>query len=184
NLASKLTESLKSKTSDSDVPQLVNENFEEIAKRDDIPEIQADKLPDLRMCFFFYMPDFFFFFENYKQYIFNLNICIADDKKKKDTAAKLLILCEQQHVLSGWPEPGVEDEDKKTLLKQVLELNREYPGGLIARELLEESAKGINPFQGYVPEIPDGEVVKFNSERFHSLEQRGLQEVFTLTNIF
>ncbi|ETO24198.1 hypothetical protein RFI_12956, partial [Reticulomyxa filosa] len=92
-------------------------------------------------------------------------------------AAKVLIQCEQQHVMNEWPSPGRDDEDKKKLLKQVLQLNREYPGGLKnyherARKLLEDSAKGINPYEGYVPFVPKGEAIEFNSEQFHFFEKK------------
>lgn len=33
---------------------------------------------------------------------------------------------------------------------------------------------GTNPFEGYTPEVPDGEKLDFGSERFQEFEQQGI----------
>ncbi|CAM9758369.1 unnamed protein product, partial [Choristocarpus tenellus] len=46
-----------------------------------------------------------------------------------------------------------------------------------ARRLLKESAEGVNPFEGFTPEIPDGEVLEFGTKEFEAMEEAGLEAV-------
>ena len=54
----------------------------------------------------------------------------------------------QAHLFSGWPEPGEADEDKLRLVKQLVQLDSSYAGGLLkyisnAKQLLKESKEGV-----------------------------------------
>ncbi|XP_078428559.1 UDP-sugar pyrophosphorylase [Wolffia australiana] len=96
--------------------------------------------------------------------------------------AKLLLSEGQSHLFSHWSDPGVEDERKINLFEQVARLNRSYPGGLAAyirnaRRLLADSKSGANPFDGFTPSVPSGEVLTFGDDNFMNLEEIGLKEV-------
>ncbi|KAJ6938079.1 UDP-sugar pyrophosphorylase [Populus alba x Populus x berolinensis] len=70
--------------------------------------------------------------------------------------AKMLVEEGQSHLFEHWPEPGVDDDEKKAFFDQVTRLNSSYPGGLAsyiktARELLADSRAGKNPFDGFTP---------------------------------
>ncbi|CAK9160368.1 unnamed protein product [Ilex paraguariensis] len=70
--------------------------------------------------------------------------------------AKMLIEMGQSHLFEEWPEPGVDDDEKRAFFDQLARLNVSYPGGLVsyirtARELLADSKAGKNPFDGFTP---------------------------------
>uniref|UniRef100_A0A2P2K6F1 UTP-monosaccharide-1-phosphate uridylyltransferase n=2 Tax=Rhizophora mucronata TaxID=61149 RepID=A0A2P2K6F1_RHIMU len=95
--------------------------------------------------------------------------------------AKMLVEMEQTHLFKHWPEPGVEDADKKAFFDQVARLNSSYPGGLVsyvktARELLADSRAGKNPFDGFTPSVPNGENLTYGDESFIQYEETGVRE--------
>ncbi|CAN0177881.1 unnamed protein product, partial [Discosporangium mesarthrocarpum] len=103
------------------------------------------------------------------------------DADQARIAAALLDLG-QDHLFDSWPGPGIGDEDKRRLMDQALELDAKYPGGIAtyvtkARRLLKEAADGVNPFEGFVPKIPDGEVLTFGTPEFDAMEEAGLEAV-------
>eukprot|EP00953_Heterococcus_sp_UTEX-ZZ885_P032058 16769-Heterococcus_DN1.PRE.2 len=70
-----------------------------------------------------------------------LHVCMHDDRLQED-----------------WPAAGEDDDKKKGLLAQAKQCDEKYPGGLTAyitkaRKLLKDSAEGVNPFDGYTPEL-------------------------------
>ena len=70
-----------------------------------------------------------------------------------------LLSLDQQHLFEDWPPAGEADAEKKQLMEQLESLDGSYPGGLStyitkARDLLEASARGDNPFEGFVPSVP------------------------------
>ncbi|GKY97217.1 hypothetical protein MPSEU_000680100 [Mayamaea pseudoterrestris] len=99
------------------------------------------------------------------------------DKNNNDQA--------QRHVYGDWPLAGTDDEGKRRLAEQLADLDAAYPGGLKAylskaKTLLKESADGINPFDEYTAEIPNGEYLCYeNSHKatmpFREAEQVGLE---------
>ncbi|KAK6939932.1 UDPGP family [Dillenia turbinata] len=96
--------------------------------------------------------------------------------------AKMLLEMGQSHLFQHWPEPGVDDDEKKSFFDQVARLNANYPGGLVsyiknARELLADSKEGKNPFDGFTPSVPTGEVLTFGDDNFMKFEETGIQEV-------
>ncbi|GMN45511.1 hypothetical protein TIFTF001_014701 [Ficus carica] len=96
--------------------------------------------------------------------------------------AKKLLELGQSHLFEHWAEPGVEDEEKKAFFNQVTRLNSSYPGGLesyikTARELLADSKAGKNPFEGFTPSVPTGEVLTYGDEDFVKFEEMGVKEV-------
>lgn len=95
--------------------------------------------------------------------------------------AKMLLESGQTHLFEHWPEPGVEDEEKKAFFDQVDRLNSSYPGGLTsyiksARELLADSKAGKNPFDGFTPSVPEGDVLTYGDDNFTNFEDTGVRE--------
>lgn len=93
--------------------------------------------------------------------------------------AELLVSLGQESIFESW-SPGDNDAAAKAaFFEQVRALNDAYPGGLEAyvskaRELLEASAKGENPFEGFTPLVPEGEALEYGTEQFEALEAEGL----------
>ena len=86
---------------------------------------------------------------------------------------------DQAHIFSSWPPLGQEDDNKRRMLKHLLHLNASYAGGLPsyivnARRLLHDSKQGVNPFDGCVPSVPEGESLDFGSQRFRELERKAI----------
>ncbi|KAG2663295.1 hypothetical protein I3760_16G022100 [Carya illinoinensis] len=95
--------------------------------------------------------------------------------------AKVLLEMGQSHLFEHWADPGVDDEEKKGFFDQVDRLNSSYPGGLAsyvksARQLLADSQAGKNPFDGFTPSVPKGEVLTFGDEDFINFEEAGIRE--------
>ncbi|XP_039120269.1 UDP-sugar pyrophosphorylase [Dioscorea cayenensis subsp. rotundata] len=95
--------------------------------------------------------------------------------------AKMLLREEQSHLFLHWPEPGVDDDKKRDFFEQVSRLNSSYPGGLIAyiqnsRKLLADSKAGKNPYDGFTPSVPSGEILTFGDDNFNMLEEAGVKE--------
>jgi len=85
----------------------------------------------------------------------------------------------QTHLFADWPSPGSDDAGKKRLGEQLAKTSAAYAGGLAAyvtkaRALLEASARGDNPFEGFAPSVPDGEILDFGSAAFRAMEAEGL----------
>ncbi|KAG5525128.1 hypothetical protein RHGRI_031715 [Rhododendron griersonianum] len=95
---------------------------------------------------------------------------------------KMLLEMGQSHLFEHWPEPGVDDEQKRAFFDQVARLNSSYPGGLAsyintARELLADSKAGKNPFDGFTPSVPSGESLTFGDNSFVQFEETGVREM-------
>ncbi|XP_042408018.1 UDP-sugar pyrophosphorylase-like [Zingiber officinale] len=95
--------------------------------------------------------------------------------------AKMLLLEGQKHLFEHWPEPGVDDGKKKDFFEQVARLNSSYPGGLSsyiqnAKRLLADSKVGKNPYDGFTPSVPSGQVLTFGDADFIRLEEAGIKE--------
>ncbi|KAK6132254.1 hypothetical protein DH2020_034002 [Rehmannia glutinosa] len=95
--------------------------------------------------------------------------------------AKMLLEMNQSHLFEHWPEPGVEDDEKREFFDQVARLHASYPGGLAsyiktARELLADSKAGKNPYDGFTPSVPSGETLTFGDDNFIQYEEAGVRE--------
>ncbi|XP_022768068.1 UDP-sugar pyrophosphorylase-like isoform X4 [Durio zibethinus] len=107
----------------------------------------------------------------------NLHLLPADQIE----LAKMLSEMGQSHLFQHWAEPGVEDDQKKAFFAQVAKLNSSYPGGLAsyiqtARELLADSKTGKNPYDGFTPSVPTGEILSFGDDNFINFEEAGVKE--------
>ncbi|CAN6173475.1 unnamed protein product [Urochloa humidicola] len=107
----------------------------------------------------------------------NLRLLAPDEAE----LAKMLLNEGQMHLFEHWSEPGVDDDKKKAFFDQVRRLNSSYPGGLAsyiqnAKKLLADSKAGKNPYDGFTPSVPSGEVLTFGDDNFVSLEAAGVKE--------
>lgn len=107
----------------------------------------------------------------------NLHLLAPDEVE----LAKMLLNEDQIHLFEHWPEPGVDDDKKRGFFDQVRRLNSSYPGGLVsyiqnAKKLLADSKAGKNPYDGFTPSVPSGEVLNFGDDNFVSLEAAGIKE--------
>ncbi|GMP79552.1 hypothetical protein CsSME_00035042 [Camellia sinensis var. sinensis] len=96
--------------------------------------------------------------------------------------AKMLLEMGQSHLFEHWPEPGIEDDEKRAFFDQVAKLDASYPGGLVsyiktARKLLADSKAGRNPFDGFTPSVPSGESLTFGNDNFVQFEETGIREM-------
>lgn len=86
----------------------------------------------------------------------------------------------EQGLFSQWDVPGNNDGNKRAFLDQLIELDKNYSGGLVAykgnvRTLLENSKKAVNPFEGFSPSVPSGDDLTLRGERFEEMSQNGLK---------
>ncbi|KAJ4950375.1 hypothetical protein NE237_027207 [Protea cynaroides] len=95
--------------------------------------------------------------------------------------AKMLLDMGQTHLFEHWPEAGNDDKEKKGFFDQVARLNASYPNGLSvyiqnARRLLADSKAGKNPFDGFTPSVPSGEILTYGDDNFVNFEEAGVRE--------
>ncbi|CAN6268294.1 unnamed protein product [Urochloa humidicola] len=107
----------------------------------------------------------------------NLRLLAPDEAE----LAKMLLNEGQMHLFEHWPEPGADDDKKKGFFDQVRRLDSSYPGGLAsyiqnAKKLLADSKAGKNPYDGFTPSVPSGEILTFGDDNFVSLEAAGVKE--------
>mmetsp|Transcript_1188 Transcript_1188/g.2519 ORF Transcript_1188/g.2519 Transcript_1188/m.2519 type:complete len:727 (+) Transcript_1188:114-2294(+) len=84
----------------------------------------------------------------------------------------------QKHVYGDWPEAGVEDAEKRVLAEQIADLDGSYPGGLPAylskaKDLLQESADGTNPFAEFEASVPEGESLSYEDPHANDAPEGG-----------
>lgn len=88
----------------------------------------------------------------------------------------------QTHLFEHWPALGNADVDKQRQVQQLTKLHALYPGGLAtyinnARKLLHDSRLGVNPYDGYTPEVPHGLRLATESAEFLDKESIGMQHM-------
>eukprot|EP00468_Gymnochlora_sp_CCMP2014_P009065 CAMPEP_0167763760 /NCGR_PEP_ID=MMETSP0110_2-20121227/13587_1 /TAXON_ID=629695 /ORGANISM="Gymnochlora sp., Strain CCMP2014" /LENGTH=611 /DNA_ID=CAMNT_0007650951 /DNA_START=239 /DNA_END=2074 /DNA_ORIENTATION=+ len=92
-----------------------------------------------------------------------------------------LVALGQNHIFEQWPAPGTDDDKKEEMMKQLEDLDKKTPGGLIdyikrSTDLLEKAQKGGNNLKGFVPSVPTGERLKVGDEKFRDMEITGMTE--------
>lgn len=105
---------------------------------------------------------------------------MSDDVQDRALIQDLLD-ANQGHIFKAWGTGRDRVEEKKALVSQLHHLNDNYSGGLLqyvknAKILLEESRKGSNPLDGYVPKVPSGERLDFGGDAFRHFEKKGVSE--------
>jgi len=90
----------------------------------------------------------------------------------------------QGHLFEDWDvaAEGAKSAAYDALTRHLVKLDGVYPGGLRAyvtnaRTLLAQSAKGLNPFEGWVPSVPKGDRLEFDTDAFTAAEARGMEEI-------
>jgi len=92
---------------------------------------------------------------------------------------KQLVEHGQAHVFERWHEPGEQDDKKIAMMEQLETLDKAYPGGIVeylerSKSLLEEAQSGINTMSGFTPSVPTGERLEPGSDRYLTMESKGL----------
>ena len=103
-----------------------------------------------------------------------------------DQRSLVMTLCNapynQTHLFASWDDAtaNITKKRKMALIAQLEEMDATYPtGGLPgyidnARVLLEKSRRGENPLEGWRPEVPRGEAFEVGTDRWASVEKKGL----------
>lgn len=99
----------------------------------------------------------------------------SDEEKKM---IELLIELGQDHVANI----SKTMESRKKVLEQCINMESYYPGGIKAyitgaKSYLEASARGENPYKGFVPSVPSGETLTAFTDEFNAAEKKGLEEI-------
>ncbi|MEK7307601.1 MAG: UTP--glucose-1-phosphate uridylyltransferase, partial [Nitrospirota bacterium] len=122
--------------------------------------------------------------ENYhrrvEEIISKLNLSKKESSFEHLSIINTLLELGQIHLFEGWDALGVNDEAKVSFLDQLIKMDADYPGGLAAYrangiKLLEASAKEENPFDGYIPKVPQGVELTTDHEQLLELQSKGLE---------
>ena len=108
------------------------------------------------------------------------NMQILSDEEK--SLVGLMLDLGQAHVFEAWDRIGVNDDKKHVMMSQIQRLEKGYPGGIRgyldnARNLLEGAKAGVNPFEGWRPEVPAGVDLTPNSWAWNRIESTGMAEI-------
>lgn len=116
---------------------------------------------------------------------------IPDDIEKKlscltasqKALVKKLYELGQSHLFEKWGSDETTDKIRKGLASQLEALDKAYQDGGLegyiknARKLLEDSAKGVNPLDGWEPSVPQGETFELGTPEYSEAEQNGMNEL-------
>ena len=92
----------------------------------------------------------------------------------------------QSHLFENFVEDTVGPAIKRKLAQQLVSLDKDYSdGGLLgyisnAQKLLENSRKGVNPLEGWVPSVPQGESLELGTSQYDTLEADGMKDLGTV----
>ena len=111
----------------------------------------------------------------------NALLSSVDFDENDKIAIKLLMDINQTFIFKKWSINNISNIDKKKLFKQIIQLNSEYPNGLKAyylngKQLLMNSFKGVNPYDGWIPNIPSGVRLNFGTKEYFEYEMLGKKE--------
>jgi UDP-sugar pyrophosphorylase len=99
--------------------------------------------------------------------------------------ASMLVEIGQEHLFASWSPPGENDDQKHTFFQQVKALHGSYmpqQGGLRAyvsnaQKLLADSKNGVNPLDGWSPEVPKGISITPITDDFAAYDEMGTKDV-------
>ena len=86
----------------------------------------------------------------------------------------------QSHLFVAFTK-GSSPAVRRQLASQLESLDKDYPdGGLLgyitnAKRLLEDSRKGVNPLEGWVPSVPKGETFELGTKEYAETEEIGMK---------
>jgi len=97
-------------------------------------------------------------------------------------AVAVLEDCGHQQELIDLLKSQEDQAKQETMAKQIIKLNEVTPTGMKSylergRKLLEESMKGVNPFDKYKPEVPTGVYLKPGEAQMDEFEAEGLKQL-------
>lgn len=101
---------------------------------------------------------------------------------RKELLIKLKQAAGQAHLFTAFTSSASKN-DRCRLAKQLESLDKAYSdGGLIgyiqnAKKLLENSAKGVNPLEGWTPHVPTGETFELGTSEYDETERIGMTEL-------
>ena len=96
--------------------------------------------------------------------------------------ARLYVEGEQCHLFDGYTS-AVSPSVRRQFAQQLELLDTSYAdGGLVgyvqnAKQLLENSRKGINPLEGWTPNVPDGTMFKLGTDPWKKAERDGAPQL-------
>jgi UDP-sugar pyrophosphorylase len=112
------------------------------------------------------------------------NAALLDEEERG--LCQLLLDNGQEHLFAHWDPIGTNDQLKHQFFQQIKQLHESYlpnQGGLVAyirnaRKLLDDSMRGVNPLEGWVPSIPSvGVSIEPVSEEYESYDRIGVREI-------
>jgi UDP-sugar pyrophosphorylase len=101
---------------------------------------------------------------------------------QQELIKKLYVDMKQIHLFDGF-NGQIPPTVRRMYGQQLEELDAAYQdGGLVgyitnARKLLDDSRRGANPYLGWTPTIPAGEMYKIGSDQWKKAESHGMQEL-------
>lgn len=87
----------------------------------------------------------------------------------------------QSHIFQAWETAT--DAAKLASMEQLERMDKAYPSGGLkgyvqnARDLLEKSRQGVNPLEGWKPEVPQGESVDVGTDEYVKFEKIGIESL-------
>lgn len=86
----------------------------------------------------------------------------------------------QSHLFKDFHQASL--GSRKALASQLEALDESYPIGILgyttkAKELLEDSRKGVNPLDGWTPSVPKGEAFELGTTEYQETEAIGMKEL-------
>ncbi|MEI7999219.1 MAG: UTP--glucose-1-phosphate uridylyltransferase, partial [Candidatus Omnitrophota bacterium] len=101
---------------------------------------------------------------------------VVDEEQSR--ILRVLAKIGEQGLLSDWPAPGTNDDQKRALLEQLSLKDQELQGGLegykeLVRNLL-KNAKDLDPTEGYTAQVPQGKVFDGINQDYLDYTDRGI----------
>ena len=89
--------------------------------------------------------------------------------------------CGQSHLFEGWG--SLSPKERQEIATKIEQLDKAYNNGGLAgyinnaKKLLENSKNGVNPLDGWAPNIPEGEAFELGTDKYKTTEEKGLTEL-------
>ena len=100
-------------------------------------------------------------------------------KKPQQELCKKLYSMGQEHLFKDFPSAS--PADRRQFASQLENLDNAYPDGGLegyiknARQLLDQSRKGVNPLEGWEPSVPEGERFELGTKEYEETEAIGMK---------
>jgi UDP-sugar pyrophosphorylase len=113
----------------------------------------------------------------------NIDAGIVQTNEQMRVLATLVDIGQEWIVNENWEAPGVNDDKKRALLDQLARQDQNPITGSLAdyyrrgREQLQNFINGVNPFEGYTPDVPEMNNLLNLNEDFLRKTDLGLQHI-------